>query len=223
MLHINKEDVIRYLGLNDQNIDDQTAQEISLVTKQLQQTDSWKVTYRIFSLEKSKTKVDLLHTALSLQAKSALQLLVDCDQCILLAVTLGSQVDQLLTKTQLLNISHAYVMDCCASSMVEELMNDLELKLKEEWMSKGMFFTDRFSPGYGDLSLDYQKQICSILETQKLMGLTLSSFGTMVPTKSITAIIGIASKPQKMRIKGCQYCDFINNCHYRKGGKRCGS
>ena len=48
----------------------------------------------------------------------------------------------------------------------------------------------RFSAGYGDLSLDFQHEIFKVLSPEKHLGITLSSGGLMIPTKSVTAMIG---------------------------------
>jgi len=49
--------------------------------------------------------------------------------------------------------------------------------------------TPRFSPGYGDLSLDHQKGLLKYVEADKI-GISLSETMVMLPEKSITAVIG---------------------------------
>ena len=49
----------------------------------------------------------------------------------------------------------------------------------------------RFSPGYGDFDLKYQKDILEYLDANKKIGISLTDSLMMIPTKSITAIIGI--------------------------------
>ena len=48
----------------------------------------------------------------------------------------------------------------------------------------------RFSPGYGDLGLENQNVIHSLLDLGRL-GITLSSRCMLIPEKSVTAIAGI--------------------------------
>ena len=63
-----------------------------------------------------------------------------------------------------------------------------------ELTDDGLELTSRFSAGYGDLSLEFQREIFRALDCQKNIGLTLNESLIMSPTKSITAIIGIKGK-----------------------------
>ena len=49
----------------------------------------------------------------------------------------------------------------------------------------------RFSPGFGDLSLENQKKIFSFLRCSQQIGLTLNDSLVMSPEKSVTAFIGL--------------------------------
>ena len=51
--------------------------------------------------------------------------------------------------------------------------------------------TKRFSPGYGDLALAHQKEVLKLLNAEKNVGITLTDTCLMVPTKSVSAIVGI--------------------------------
>jgi hypothetical protein len=49
----------------------------------------------------------------------------------------------------------------------------------------------RFSPGYGDLPLELQRDIFRLLEPSRRIGVVLNDSLLMSPSKSVTAIIGI--------------------------------
>lgn len=49
----------------------------------------------------------------------------------------------------------------------------------------------RFSPGYGDFSLEHQKDFFRLLQLEKNLGMSLNSALLMSPSKSITAVIGV--------------------------------
>ncbi|MFI3171587.1 MAG: vitamin B12 dependent-methionine synthase activation domain-containing protein [Eubacteriales bacterium] len=220
-LKINEVEVARYLGMKESQIDEETSAEIKRITEQLIVYVKDRAEYRVFDIQKENNSIIVKGTNLKLKGKSIQKLLADCEQCILLAVTLGQRVDAQLRTLQVTSLNQAVIMDFCASSMVEELCNQLEEELKAVWLNRGLYLTDRFSPGYGDMSLEVQAVLCEVLETSKKIGLHVTSSGIMIPKKSITAIIGIANKKQKMKIKGCKYCDFYKNCEYRKGGRVC--
>ena len=49
----------------------------------------------------------------------------------------------------------------------------------------------RFSPGYGDLPLELQRDVIRVLDAGRKIGLTLNESLLMTPAKSVTAIVGI--------------------------------
>lgn len=220
-LGIDYEEVLRYLGIKEPSMNLEIQQEIEETVTQLKSGVDYKIEYKVCSISEEAGGVSVGDTSLHLEGQEIKKLLQDCNQCILLAVTLGQGVDAMLRRLQVRELSRAVMVDFCASSMVEHLCNQLEDTLREEWEKRGLYLTDRFSPGYGDLPLEVQKTFCEVLDTSKKIGLHVTSSGLMVPSKSITAIIGIADRKQKMRIKGCQFCQLFEECEYRKGGKSC--
>ena len=71
----------------------------------------------------------------------------------------------------------------------------------------------RFSPGYGDFDISYQKNIFSCLNSEKYIGLTLTDSMLMVPSKSVTAVVGLTEDKQEHKNK-CDMCEN-KNCSYR--------
>lgn len=221
-LDISYEEVGRYLGIKEGQLEEETRLEIEDAVIHLKSYVDYKVEYKVFEILREKEYIGLKGTNLKLEGQAIRKLLEDSEQCILLAVTLGQRVDTLLRTLQVTNLSQAVIMDFCASSMVEHLCNQANDELKELWLGKKLYLTDRFSPGYGDLPLDVQKPLCEVLDTSRKMGLHVTGSGIMIPRKSITGMIGISKNKQKMKIKGCKYCDFYKECTYRKGGNICG-
>ena len=108
----------------------------------------------------------------------------------------------------------------CGSAWVESGCNAAEEELRVRL--PGLFLTDRFSPGYGDLPLDIQPAVCAALDAGRRVGIHVSDSFLMNPMKSVTAVIGIADRPQMARVRGCAYCAMAASCRLRKGGKHCG-
>ena len=50
----------------------------------------------------------------------------------------------------------------------------------------------RDSPGYGDFPLEAQREILVILDTPRKIGVSLTDSLLMVPSKSVSAVIGVA-------------------------------
>ncbi len=74
----------------------------------------------------------------------------------------------------------------------------------------------------GDLPFDKQYEFASILNQQRMIGVGLTESGLLVPQKSVTAVFGIADRPQPMRFRGCSHCNLFRTRMLRKEGRTCG-
>lgn len=223
---INFKDVYRYLGYGNNEPDEVTKLQVLESAKELEAIIKPKSIYKILPVEIDNADgVSVSGTILKFPGKNIKQLLSESSKCVLMAVTLGAEFDRLIKQVQIRDMAKAVVLDACGNSLVEEYCNFIEDNLYNELKSKdeNTFFTDRFSPGYGDLPLDIQPTFCKVLECDKKIGVNVSATNLMSPKKSITAVIGISNTPQPMRIKGCSYCMLVKDCEYRKGGVTCGS
>ncbi|MBR6682624.1 MAG: hypothetical protein IKL40_06540 [Clostridia bacterium] len=109
-----------------------------------------------------------------------------CEEAFVMTMTLGIDVDRLLTKLSATSASEHYITDALSSALAEAVCDYAENRLKGDTLCR-----PRFSPGYGDLPLDIQKDVLNVVSAEKLLGITLSETNLMIPQKSITAIIGI--------------------------------
>ena len=83
--------------------------------------------------------------------------------------------------------------------------------------------TWRYSPGYGDLPLDIQFDLLTLLQAQKRIGLTVMNSNMMVPTKSVTAFIGLSEGEVDRSTRGCESCNMKDRCKFMKSGGHCGN
>ena len=97
-------------------------------------------------------------------------------------------------------MAKAVLTDGCGSAWVEAGCDEAEGELSERL--PGRFLTDRFSPGYGDLPLSLQPTLCGALDTQRTLGLYVTDSCLLNPGKSVTAIVGVADRPQMARCAG---------------------
>lgn len=119
--------------------------------------------------------------------------LEDCNQCFIMAVTLGAKVDMLLKRLEILSVSEHYITDGLASAVAERAADVAEAELRGAYECR-----PRFSAGYGDLPLEIQPLILNAIEARRYLGISLSDNLLMIPQKSITAFAGI-----KTHSKGC--------------------
>ena len=119
------------------------------------------------------------------ESKSLADRLAPCEEAFVFAVTLGLEVDRLLMRLSASDPAGHFITDAYASALA-----DAACDLAEAEIQGDLPCIRRYSPGYGDLSLALQQPLLDFLEG-RLLGITLTKNQLMVPTKSITAIMGI--------------------------------
>lgn len=146
--------------------------------------------------------------------------LTGCDRAVLLAATLSTESDKLIRQTAVTDMALSLAVDCICSAAVEQVCGRAEEEIFSSLDAK--YRTWRFSPGYDDLPIDVQRDFLNALNAPKRIGLTVTESSLLVPTKSVTAIIGISDTPVKMEAKGCAVCSMRDSCAYRASGGVCG-
>ncbi len=117
--------------------------------------------------------------------------LCGCDEAFVFAATAGVGVDRVIRTAEVKSPLISLACDAAGSTLVEELCDELCKSLDAEVKKEKKHTLKRFSAGYGDLSLEYQKQICELLDTPKNIGASLTDGIMMAPSKTVTAIVGI--------------------------------
>lgn len=112
--------------------------------------------------------------------------LQNCDSVIVMAATLGVGVDRAILAASRTSPSKAVLLQGAAAELIESLCDEAERRILA-----GRGAKPRFSPGYGDLSLEAQKMIFDVLSPERHIGLTLNSSLMLSPAKSVTALVGI--------------------------------
>ncbi len=125
------------------------------------------------------------------ESHSLAQRLENCNNAVFFAATLGLELDRIIKKYSAISPSKAVMLHAIGNERVEALCDLFCEFVKEEKAREGKTTTARFSAGYGDLSLEFQKEIFALLNPQKQIGITLTDSLLMSPSKSVTAIIGV--------------------------------
>ena len=110
-----------------------------------------------------------------------------CKSIVLFAATVGAGVDRLIAKYNRLSPARAAVLQAMGAAAVEQWCDELNARITEEYGPS----RPRFSCGYGDLTLSLQRSIFPALNVTKNIGVTLTEGDLMMPSKSVTAIVGI--------------------------------
>jgi len=100
-------------------------------------------------------------------------------------VTLGVGVDRLINKFQYENMSLCVLIDFISSIIIDIICQKIQDKICNNYE-----IYERYSCGYGDYSLSCQRNICSVLSSEKI-GVSLTNGDMFIPTKTVSAVIGI--------------------------------
>ncbi|MDR1604830.1 MAG: hypothetical protein LBS10_08615 [Gracilibacteraceae bacterium] len=166
-----------------------------------------------------------LEDALFLPGASIARHLSGCAEGILLAATLGAGVDSLIRRAAPVDLLDSVMADACAAALTEQVMDAAEEEIHRERAGGApVYFTSRFSPGYGDLPLRLQPDILRLLDAPRRIGLSVTESLILTPRKSVTAVIGraAAAVPAPGRLAGaacaaagrCPRCARRGRCPY---------
>lgn len=134
-----------------------------------------------------------------------------CEHCFFMAATVGVGIDRLINRYSRISPAKALFLQAFGAERIESLCDAFCKDLSEE---NGVYLRPRFSPGYGDLDLAFQRDVFRALDCSRKIGLTLNESLLMSPSKSVTAIIGIADRVCDTQQK-CNHCDK-KDCLFRK-------
>ncbi|MBR5970697.1 MAG: Vitamin B12 dependent methionine synthase activation subunit [Lachnospiraceae bacterium] len=193
---VNRKEIAHYLGIHGASPDAQTEEVIEDCLRELSAKVNPKHVFRTYPLAlvppASEEEVPLLHFAdIGVQSRDLSRNLAGCDEVLLFGATLGDGADFLIRRYEKTRMSRALVMQASAAAMIEAYCNEINDAWEAEYAAKGFSLKPRFSCGYGDFALEHQKDFLRVLELEKRLGIRLTDGCLMVPTKSVTAVIGI--------------------------------
>ena len=225
-----KNEILRYLGWKGMGPAPVTDNRINLVVEQLMEIARPRLVYRIlpadaggtFLLSGSAAGPEACEPAASQDNRNPVAggsrdlagVLAGCSEICIFAVTLGSRLDALIDRKQVSDMSEALLLEAVSNAAIENVCDNFENDLRKHLKETGKYLSDRVSPGYGDISLAIQKEICDILNSFRRIGLTVTDTCMMIPRKSVTAIAGISRNPDVYTRKGCESCNMYGRCDY---------
>ncbi|MBR2811146.1 MAG: hypothetical protein IKD69_07180 [Solobacterium sp.] len=207
-------EVARYLGYRHQETDSETETVIHQCLKELNEVIQPRTYAREFPLSFDNETILLEGTAIP--SHSLYRNLKGCTDVLLFCATLGHGSDLLIRKTTVTSMARASILQAAASAMIEEVCDQENRRLEEQYKAKGLYLRPRFSPGYGDLPLETQRLFFSLLDPYRNAGISLSESLLMSPSKSVTAFIGISPYQERCAVKGCTLCSHQDSCMFYK-------
>ena len=116
--------------------------------------------------------------------------LCGCHAAYLVCGTIGAVFDALQRRTAARSASDAFVLQAIGAAAIEAWMDSVEDEIRGE-LKAGERLVQRYSPGYGDYPLAAQRDILGMLDASRSAGVSLTEALLMVPSKSVSAVIGV--------------------------------
>ena len=143
--------------------------------------------------------------------------LTGCKEAVLLAATLSGKVDSIIRRAQLTDMTKALLYDAIAGAAIEHVCEKLTAELRAQLPYE--YFTERFSAGYGDFPLTQQADLVKMMDATRKIGLTVTPRMTLLPMKSVTAVIGLSHEPVTDARRyscgnSCALCPMKDDCTY---------
>ena len=214
MIKVDKKEVYRYLGYRkNQTISNATIdQMIDGCIDKMQQVAVPRYSYKLLPLSVSNEIITI--GEMQIKSQNLCRNLQNCDHVYLMAATIGMGVDRLIKRANLTDIPAAAIYQAIGAAMVEAVVDDVNEEIRTIEAAKGRYTHPRYSPGYGDCDLSTQKPFLSYFSNDQL-GITLTDSYLMIPSKSVTAFIGVSDQPWLSNASPCDTCTQID-CRMRK-------
>ena len=181
-LEISEKEVLRYLGMKEANnqIEVQMRREISSAYD----SATLKASYIRVPIAVRDDEVDFGFEVV--KSKSLAINLKECKEAYIFVATLGNLNDRAIEKRFKIDKLSGAIFDCASTTLIESFCDYVN-----EYFRKENSLRPRFSPGYGDFSIEHQKSILKALDAYKNVGVILTESLMMIPSKSVTAVVGI--------------------------------
>lgn len=186
---IERKEVLRYLRTNSLTDDNNLLSLIDKCTEAAYKAVKPKTIYEIFPCEVKESKTII--ESVVFESEKLAQNLEGCKEVVVFAATLGTEADRLIRAAGAQSTAEVMVYQAVLAAITEELCDSLEKEISEK---HGCALRQRYSPGYFDLKIENQKKFFSLIDITKRIGVTLTDKMLMIPSKSVTAFIGIENE-----------------------------
>ncbi len=211
---VDRQEIYRYLGYRGIQKDSSVDLLISSCLEEVFKVSDMRHFYKRFSLELKENNFVKIES-LEFQSKSLSKNFNGCHEVLLFAASLGMEVDRVLARYTKINLVRAAVFQSTAAATIEAYCNHCQNQIEDEMKKENLFLRPRFSPGYGDVNLEIQKDFLSMIDSAKTVGIILGQGGIMIPEKSISAFMALSKENSFCPKEGCEICGK-KDCLYKR-------
>jgi hypothetical protein len=208
-----KKEVLRYLGCYGAQADERVVSQISLVAEEAASDINAKNVFGIWDCRIEADTVTL--GGVNIKSGDLACHLRECGRAVLLAATLGTGADTMLRRYNALDMEKALIAQAVCTVMIERYCDAVVSEIAQNPRLDGLYPIERFSPGYGDFDIKWQKDMLKLLNTEKSIALSLTDGLMLIPSKSVTAVVGFSKVKTSADEEKCVRCTNTR-CRYRK-------
>lgn len=209
-VNIDTDMALRFLRVRREP-DKETMDIFSACLSEFESAVSYRACYRYFDIECVDNKVRF-SDEFELVSDDLCKNLSGCKGAFVFVATTSSMVDRLISKYSSLQVSKACIVDAIGSAAIESFCDMLCVYLRDNYKVR---LKNRYSPGYGDLSIMTQSKVLKSVDCMRKIGVTLTDNNMMVPTKTVSAIVGVYEGESCVQEHNCDLCEKAD-CQYRK-------
>lgn len=213
-MKIDRAETLRYLRMGGVEPDAVLARRLARVEDEVRAACRPATYWRLETVAAGTEAGDLVLGPLEVRSRDLARVLRGCRHAFLFCATLGAGVDALLRRYSQTSGADALMAQAAATAAIEGWCDACAEKLLAEPAVAGERLRMRFSPGYGDLPLAVQRPLLQILDSARRAGIVLTETCLMIPSKSVSAIIGVGPEPAAPCPTGCRACSKTD-CEYR--------
>jgi hypothetical protein len=184
---INKREILRYAGVKSENgeYDAMLDELMRLVLPHL----SYRVCYTVLPITHTShmTVGGIDFSSAMLESHFS-----DASYALLFCATVGAEIDRQVSKLALRSPTAALLCNAIGTERVESLCDEFcrDVAIAD---ASPHHRAPRYSAGYGDLSLEWQRTVFDILTPERHIGVALRESLLMSPSKSVTAFVPLHS------------------------------
>lgn len=226
---VDRGEMLRYLGYAGQKIDGELAGRIGRIAAEVEGSLVPRGVSRAFPIDTDRLGTEgspgvrLAGAAVELDGGDIARHLAGARAAVLMAVTLGAESERRLRTLASLHPLDAALYDAACSAYIEAAADEVDRRIALAAERAQLTRNGRFSCGYGDFPLTAQAAIVGALDAGRAIGLTVTAESLLIPTKSVTAVIGIFDEGASVAdaSRTCAGCALRDGCAFRRRGETC--
>ena len=207
-------ETLRYLGIRKASFDERPPEEqadllgrIDDALRALAEASRPRFTCRTWPLVCGEGAVRFADTVL--MSRDLARNLAGCTELCLFAATLGTEADRLIRRSAVRSAADAAIFQGAAAALTEEYVDRVYAAIAKDAGTRGLAAKPRFSPGFGDCTLDVQREFFRLLALPKTLGISLTDALLMIPEKSVTAFVGLYPREALPESQPGERCEEI--------------